>query len=465
MWMCWLPYCCHAQAHLFTQQESVSLWINPAYATTNTEVAAHLLYRSQYFGDSHILQLPSFQFIYPILDRDQTRQWGGVGVSFLQENFGHAALYRNTGIGLSFAYRMPLSENTQLSFGMQGAYFLRRLGTESFTTESQYLSGQLGDPALFDEEIARWRVDFPAVNAGLLIRQHPQQMPCPNIEVAIGGAFLNRPNISFFDIPVVMQPRTFVFMQKSVWQSQQQALLASLRWSYQAADHQWRIGMEYVQHFSTSTRLGGGLWWQHTHALLQAHVQQDNYRFTFSSDLNFSTKGYPYAIEIGIAWIKPFELKKKKNRRISSPPLPAQQPKPDVVVFTREPVEVQPPKPSQLPSSAEQQLLRQVFYFNQGSSQLDSLMRYRLEEIANLLKKYPGIILKIEGHTCSYREEMGNEKLSFERAYSIKSELEAHGIAAQRLIVDGFADRKPVANNETELGRQRNRRAELIPLL
>ncbi len=134
-------------------------------------------------------------------------------------------------------------------------------------------------------------------------------------------------------------------------------------------------------------------------------------------------------------------------------------------MFTREPVEVKPPKANIALTGAEKELLQSSIYFEQGSSLLSDSAQKKLKQVAEVLLKHPEIFLKIEGHTCSFREEMGNEKLSMERAYAVRTFLKAQGIEEKRMIVDAMADRKPVATNETEAGRRLNRRVTLVPLL
>jgi outer membrane protein OmpA-like peptidoglycan-associated protein len=68
----------------------------------------------------------------------------------------------------------------------------------------------------------------------------------------------------------------------------------------------------------------------------------------------------------------------------------------------------------------------------------------------------------IEGHTDSVGQPGYNQRLSAERAASVKAWLVGHGIDAARLDTAGFGDGRPVADNATEDGRARNRRVELV---
>jgi outer membrane protein OmpA-like peptidoglycan-associated protein len=70
----------------------------------------------------------------------------------------------------------------------------------------------------------------------------------------------------------------------------------------------------------------------------------------------------------------------------------------------------------------------------------------------------------VEGHTDSVGSEQFNEQLSRDRAAVVKAYLIAQGVPEERLQTIGHGENDPVATNETDDGRQRNRRVELINL-
>jgi outer membrane protein OmpA-like peptidoglycan-associated protein len=70
--------------------------------------------------------------------------------------------------------------------------------------------------------------------------------------------------------------------------------------------------------------------------------------------------------------------------------------------------------------------------------------------------------VRIEGHTDSVASDDYNQKLSERRAASVRAWLAAKGVEGGRLTPRGFGEAKPVADNGTAEGRQRNRRVEVI---
>lgn len=87
-----------------------------------------------------------------------------------------------------------------------------------------------------------------------------------------------------------------------------------------------------------------------------------------------------------------------------------------------------------------------------------------LDELAQTLKQPEASNwkLKIEGHTDSKGAEDYNLKLSQLRADSVKSYLESKGVNASKITATGFGEAKPIASNDTDEGRAKNRRVDFI---
>lgn len=83
-----------------------------------------------------------------------------------------------------------------------------------------------------------------------------------------------------------------------------------------------------------------------------------------------------------------------------------------------------------------------------------------LDSIAHAANACPGA-LRIEGHTDDVGKAANNTALSSRRAEAVRTALIARGVAADRLVAEGFGDSKPVASNTTADGRARNRRIEI----
>lgn len=104
---------------------------------------------------------------------------------------------------------------------------------------------------------------------------------------------------------------------------------------------------------------------------------------------------------------------------------------------------------------------RNVFY-STGSYKLLSKSFKPLNDVANLMKADTTLRLAIEGHTDSQGADDMNQKLSENRANSVKEYLVSKGVPADRLTTTGYGETKPVADNNTAAGRAKNRRTEMI---
>jgi len=86
-----------------------------------------------------------------------------------------------------------------------------------------------------------------------------------------------------------------------------------------------------------------------------------------------------------------------------------------------------------------------------------------LKEAADFINKYPDMKFLLAGHTDSRGSDAYNKGLSKRRAAAVKKYLvEEYGIGAHLLYPRGYGEKQPIATNDTDEGRQRNRRVEVI---
>ena len=102
------------------------------------------------------------------------------------------------------------------------------------------------------------------------------------------------------------------------------------------------------------------------------------------------------------------------------------------------------------------------FFFDVDSAVLKPGGYKDIDRAAVVLNRYPETSLRVEGHTDSTGSEDYNLKLSEKRAIAVKNELLAQNLEAARIQTIGFGEAKPVADNNTESGRQLNRRVEIV---
>jgi outer membrane protein OmpA-like peptidoglycan-associated protein len=100
--------------------------------------------------------------------------------------------------------------------------------------------------------------------------------------------------------------------------------------------------------------------------------------------------------------------------------------------------------------------------FDTAKYTLRPATREKLARISGILLAHPTLKLEVEGHTDSVGGEEYNQRLSEQRAASVRDYLVQNGISMNNVTAIGFGKTKPVASNDNASGRQQNRRVELV---
>jgi outer membrane protein OmpA-like peptidoglycan-associated protein len=124
-----------------------------------------------------------------------------------------------------------------------------------------------------------------------------------------------------------------------------------------------------------------------------------------------------------------------------------------------------PPPPSEPPKRVEVKKekiqVNDVILFEFGKAVIRDESFGLLDEIGDVITKHPEVLkIRIEGHTDSVGTPRYNLNLSRKRAQAVLDYLVGKGVATERLTSEGFGLAKPVADNDTDEGRSKNRRVE-----
>jgi len=136
---------------------------------------------------------------------------------------------------------------------------------------------------------------------------------------------------------------------------------------------------------------------------------------------------------------------------------------------TPTPVTKEPGAPSPMvketvcPMGVEKLTLTVNFDFDKSNIRKVDIVK--LQEAINFIKKHPGAKVRLEGHTDSMGTDEYNQKLSERRAESVKKYLTKEGAVNKKMISTiGYGKTRPIASNDTEEGRAKNRRVEIVIL-
>ncbi len=100
--------------------------------------------------------------------------------------------------------------------------------------------------------------------------------------------------------------------------------------------------------------------------------------------------------------------------------------------------------------------------FDFDKATLKRNVEFSLVKVSTILNQFPEMKIAVEGHTDNIGTAEYNLDLSKRRAQAVYEFLVSQDVAAERMSVEGYGLTRPVAGNETEEGRQRNRRVDLV---
>jgi OOP family OmpA-OmpF porin len=118
------------------------------------------------------------------------------------------------------------------------------------------------------------------------------------------------------------------------------------------------------------------------------------------------------------------------------------------------------PTPDECETMIADILATRKINFEPGSATIDANGASIMDDIAEILKRCGEIRMEIGGHTDSQGREVMNQQLSQARAQSVLNELRARRVLTSSFSAKGYGESEPIADNETEEGREANRRIE-----
>ena len=138
-------------------------------------------------------------------------------------------------------------------------------------------------------------------------------------------------------------------------------------------------------------------------------------------------------------------------------PAPKQEPFPLLEVKAKQP----PPGPDRVVLTPSNIAIMDKVQFETGKADIKSESHPLLDEVAKVLKDNPQVeVISVEGHTDSTGSPDFNRKLSQQRAEAVAKYMSSKGVKAARMEPKGFGPDRPIADNESDAGREANRRVE-----
>ncbi len=140
--------------------------------------------------------------------------------------------------------------------------------------------------------------------------------------------------------------------------------------------------------------------------------------------------------------------------------------KTDTILLGNEPEQIATKEPihsSEAPIlKADSLIILNEFLFETNSHELKVEHFSALDSIGKFLQAHPTLEVLVSGHTDNIGNERHNVTLSARRAETVSEYLIDKGALYDRVTFEGFGSSKPIAGNETEEGRRKNRRVEIL---
>ncbi len=480
----------------FSMYQHTPFYINPGMIGVQEDINIMLNYRNQSVDVGENFTTSSVSAFYPIHIGNHRLAFGA---SFLSDKASR--FVKTNGAMLGIAYSVNFSKGMEISLGMQGGFFQRRLDSD-FTTDDQFVNGAFDPNAPSSETLFNLSRSYPTLSSGLYWQWKDDE---GRQKAFAGGALFNyiEPNISFVEDGNDGLPSSFkANVGYRIYQGRQLSVMPTARWISNAGNNVINAGSMFRYDFGfgeqAKKQVGFGLWYNSNQAgIVSLEYQQTSfvmaasYDFPLNSTLNTAQNGG--VIELAIT----YRIKRAK-RRSKRPLRPIvskvndiekqQEFMPETVDETavnsenelvdtedtkaeNEVIEEERAKPKaareavitpDVPklSKSDQELLSQTVKFQLESFNLTNESETFLANISTVLKNNDWLNVLLVGHSCDLGPSRFNEALSLKRAGNVQKFLVGKGILSSRLEIKGEGDKLPLDTSGTKAGREKNRRVE-----
>lgn len=481
MFLAWgLAINVRAQYSVYALNRYTPLLINPAAPSLDRDASLSFFHDEYNVSTGEYLNTNILNAEYPFIARKTGQKLLGVGLSFLQKDASVSDMLKTYEAGLSLATPIQLTAAHSLHFGMSAFYANTQTSMTGLTTGSQWIASEFRyDPdAGLGESFASQKLNYVAINAGLVWNFLKEGHE--HTSVGVSAWNLNQPNESFFN-GSARQPITYmIYGQTVLFQTSRLELIPGMYYQHTASLN------EYTALWTTRLKFKN----ENPYDVIQSGHFDLIARYDMDKDLALAfvfaqpgfSAGFSYNfplvsknsymqndMQIGLSLSK--TLWKPESKRIVVEPVPTRRQfdferKPDDrerVVKEQSEIDVIKSQLEELDDLKSFQFeLSKNFKFAFGKAELDPEAYPFLDELAAFLKSNGDFDLKVVGHTDNVGSKNANYTLSLKRAQVVADYLISKGLPASQVEVIGRGDTEPVAANDTEEGKAKNRRVQFI---
>ncbi|MBL7871520.1 MAG: PorP/SprF family type IX secretion system membrane protein [Cyclobacteriaceae bacterium] len=482
-----------AQYFQYSQYNFTKLRVNPAMMGLNNYGTASINYRNQKTGSDFAISSNFLALSMPLVNQSTGRAWSGVGISLMSDRT--AGVFSTQEATLSYAANIQISRRQLLSIGFKGLYQSRRINLNGFYTGSQYIPDRGFDQGVFNGEgFSQLTNSFFTVSSGIYWQETDRYNRPVNY---LGFSFfdINKPNDSFLDFPNKLSTTLVLNGGFKIYQEGDISVFPEILYTLSSANNLVNAGFRFQYDIrSVPNQIAAQLdvlakYVPGRSGILGFQFHTDKVSIGASYDFPIFKKnvGNLGALEIALELRKLVDPKKRiKNRNSNQQKQPTAKGKPTIKSKTKALIKADSMSvikndstdhalSSGLIESVETQassglikheplLIEKIvlnFHFEYNSVDLDDETKTFLSDLATTLEANENLNLSIIGHTDNLGSSKFNQHLSLRRANAIKHFLVKRNINPARLTTDGKGLEEPIADNETDEGRAKNRRVEL----
>ncbi len=465
-----------AQDALHTLNQFTPLLYQPATPVLDHAATVSFFHDQYDIGSGDYITNNVLNAELPLTNQVNGNRYLGVGLGFVEKDFGQSDLLKTQQFDLAFATSIRIASNQLLAMGLSGSYVNKRTSLERLSTGSQWIQEEFRyDPnANLGEAFVQRRVNYLSLGTGIFWSvSHEDQ---ERFFVSASAFHLNTPGESFFGeysevpmtyllssgITLVRSRRFEVEPQLYITRSNQKneyQLVSSVKYTFDNTNPYDLVqpgSLELLVNAGTVPDIGLGLVWHQPNFKLGG-----SYYIPVGQSVDYYQSRFQIAVGLGlITW-------KREPQK--------------VVIESHEPrrfdFREQRAQPEQQESEVQQinEKLNELdevrslqfeltkdFKFNFGEAELIGKNDPFLKDLVQMLKEHPDYRLKIIGHTDNVGSPQANLTLSRDRAKAVEDHLVSNGVDAGQVTTVGMGDTQPVDEGYTEEAKAKNRRVEFI---
>lgn len=476
----------YAQYPVFSHLDWMQTQFNPSFLGVNRQEKILLDYNNSWISNEVNSKQGVLQYDRAFI-RTNDRNLGGIGVSIFNNRVDYKEVFNRFQASASAAYAVSLSNSVYLNLGLQGSYHDDNVNNAGLLTGSQYVPGRGFDPGIGSNEPGtNQKVNYFGLSTGLFLYQETDDV-LPDNYFGFSVMNINRPVNSFYEQDSRLAPQFNVMGGIRILEGMKSRLLGEA-W-YNTTNQRSNVTLGAIYHIDNLINTKSG---SDDISMRMVSRYSLNHKFVIGAQLLFPnvTAGFTYDIPIpdatertydtGFEILLAFHRKVKGSKRSKKPKYQKADIPPEMImipVAEEDTVQLPPLENIEQEDTVEltggkigrasagevieDKPIRSIVYFNFASRDITIQSETLIREIIAQFNLQGKNMIVITGHTDHVGSRKYNQRLSLQRAESVRQKLILFGINEDQIIADGKGEEEPLVPNDTDENRAINRRVEI----